>query len=197
MRLLLSFATLSIIILINSCKTASEKQSTELSKQDSLQIYFTGLHDSINGYWDEMIKDDDEKLFNIKRLLEEVSYTPSYSQRKFDSLLMAQEDLAKFRYNQETMAQSSLIDEYDKVASELIYEAINFAEENPDFEKYPLMKELIIEIREADSRVLFHRIKYDNYVFQYNAFLKTYPDLAKQFNEGNVPEKYPVFTLEE
>ncbi|MEM7552369.1 MAG: hypothetical protein AAF363_21975 [Bacteroidota bacterium] len=197
MKFKLLLLSLFLGLCFYSCKTSSEKKSTGLSRQDSLKIYFTGLHDSIDGYWKEMIADDDDKLFNIKRLLEEVSYTSSFSQKAYDSLLKAHEQLVGLRYDQQSMSNSQLIDRYDATSAELIYEVINFAESNPDYEKYPLMKQLIVEIREADHRVLFHRIKYDNYAFQYNAFLDTYPDLTEKFSKNSDAEKYPVFTLEE
>jgi len=143
-----------------------------------------------------MIMDDDEKLFHIKRLLDEVTYTGNFDQVAIDSFMGKQSSLVELRYDQETMANSDLIDEYDQLSSELISEVVYLAKNHPDYDKYPLMEELIMDITEADERVIYHRVKYDKYCSDFNALIKSQKSILSAAAENKLDEM-PLFTLSE
>ena len=93
------------------------------------------------------------------------------------------------------MQDSGLIDEYDLVIASLINEVSSYASTHPKFENYPLMTELINDIREADNRVLFHRITSDKFAKEYNALIETNKDILSQIDPDLKFERKPLFEL--
>jgi hypothetical protein len=69
------------------------------------------------------------------------------------------------------------------------------AYDHPDFKKYPLMEELVLDIKEADNRVLMHRIRYDNFVFEFNQLIDDESLKLEQIMKEKNISKLPVFTL--
>jgi len=191
----LQFVLIIFLLLSFSCKKPG-KTKVSHSEVDSIEIAFHGSYDSIKVCWNRMITDDDEKLFHIKRLLEEISYTNNYDQEIYDSLMTLQEELVALRYDQQSMSNSDLIDDYDIRTAELIKKVITFSKNHPDFKKYPLMSELIMDIQEADNRVLLHRIKYDNFCRIYNEIISQHEDIVTRINPQSL-EKKALFTLYE
>ena len=185
------------LFLIISCKKPSDQKELTEVVMNSLQLVFTSLKDSVAHCWKKMMVDDDEKLFNLKRLLEEVSFTNDFDQVRFDSLMQMHRELVALRYDYQTMADSDLIDEYDAKTSILIREVSDFARSHPKFENYTLMEQLIIEMNEADNRVLLHRIRYDDFCRQYNQLIETKGQSLDQFASTKDLEKRALFTLSE
>jgi len=185
------------LFLIISCKKASDQKELTEAVMNSLQLEFASLKDSVAHCWKKMMVDDDEKLFNLKRLLEEVSYTNDFDQVRFDSLKQMHKELVALRYDHQTMADSDLIDEYDAKTSILIREVSDFARSHPKFENYTLMEQLIIEMNEADNRVLLHRIRYDDFCRQYNQLIETKGQSLDQFASTKDLKKRALFTLSE
>ncbi len=186
---------LLFLLLIISCKKPSDQKELTKAVMNSLQLEFTSLKDSVAHCWKNMMVDDDEKLFHIKRLLEEVSNTNDYDRVRFDSLMQMHRELVALRYDYQTMADSDLIDEYDTKTSILIREVSDFARSHPKFENYILMEQLIIDINEADNRVLLHRIRYDDFCSKYNDFIDTTRQSLAQFASSNDLKKRALFTL--
>jgi hypothetical protein len=119
-------ANYSVIFLIllavglSNCKSGSDSKKDLSSEIDSVKLFHQALRDSIQSSWQAMIEDDNEKIFHIKRLLKEIEYTNRVEQAKHDSLLARADELLKNRYDQETMADSELIDSYDSTTQALI-----------------------------------------------------------------------------
>jgi len=197
--LIITFRPLMAICAIAAfvgCTRNSSTDAVSTSTADSVIIVYKATGDSVASAWKRMITDDDEKLFHIKRLLEEVTYTGNYDQVAVDSLMGKHQALVELRYDQRSMADSDLIDEYDVLTSELIHDVTSFAKNHPDYKKYPLMEELIMDIMEADNRVLLHRIKYDSYCRELNSLVKSQKGFLDAGGESNLDEM-PLFTLSE
>jgi len=181
--------------LLWGCNKSASQKAVSSEEVDSITLVCNALEDSIDDSWEVMIADDDEKLFHIKRLLEEISYTGEFDRERYDSLLNMHSELVALRYDRKSMSSSDLIDEYDEKTAELIFAVTSFAKEHPKYENYPLMKELVVEIREADDRVLFHRIKYDEFSTRYNELIEQHREILPDDEKPLDP--YPVFTLQE
>lgn len=200
--------TLKIVLLTflcaaaySACQRASEEKKAEdinLSV-DSLSRSYTSLNDSLRAHWQVMVAEDDQKLADIRRLLLEISYFPVHNvhnKARLDSLNNQLQQLYEMRFEPESMT-SEQIDQYDSASSALKTRVIRFAEEHPDIEKYPLVGQLIDSIESADQRVIFHRVRYDNYARDYNSFLETNREFVRKVDTTGLHKKRPLFQLEQ
>lgn len=183
-------------VLAGCKKNTISSDAVSSSGVDSVFLAYKSTNDSVASAWNQMIMDDDEKLFHIKRLLEEVTYTGQFDQIALDSLMAKHTALVELRYDQRTMANSDLIDEYDQLTAKLISEVVSLGKNHPDYDKYPLMEELIMDITEADNRVLLHRIKYDNYCRDFNALVKSQKSILSSVADTQL-DKMALFAISE
>jgi hypothetical protein len=143
-----------------------------------------------------MIQDDDEKLDNMRRILQEVEYSGKYDRLKLDSLKKNIDQLANVRYDQQTMADSELINTYDAMTNQVMSEVMEFTTRLEQFEQYPIMGDLLQEVFEADERVLHYRIQYDRLAKSYNSFLETHEgDMNALARQSDLQPK-PLFELQ-
>ena len=142
-----------------------------------------------------MIREDDQKITYLKRLIDEVSYTKVYDKAVYDSLATGIETLKAIRYDQNSMADSDKIDLYDETTAEIVNKVITFAQNHPKYEDYPIMAELINDILDADNKVIYRRVDYDNIAIEYNKFIELNQELIRK--SGNVVSVKPLFQLSE
>lgn len=188
------FLLSGLVILLSQCKN-SRKIVNQQQELDSLITVFQALNDSIDHAWNDMIEDDDEKHFFMKRLLLEVSYTNSYDKRHFDTLNHQIDRLKVLRYDRKTLANSKRIDDYDSASSAVSAAVIEYAVKHPAFGTSDLMKELVDDINEKNSMVLIFRIHYDGFVNDRQRFIKkNRRKLLKALEESDL-ENFSVFTL--
>lgn len=184
-----------ITILLGAC---NKNTSTSLTPTaiDSLKTVFQDINTQLEAAWNTMMLDDDDKLSNLTRILQEVEYSGDYNRLKLDSLKKDIDQLAAVRYDQQTMSDSDLINLYDSMTTQAMGEVTVFTTRLSQFDQYPLMGQLIQEVFEADDRILRFRIDYDRAAKQYNSFIEEHePDLplvAKQ----KVLQPKPLFELQ-
>ncbi|TDI70879.1 MAG: hypothetical protein E2O88_02805 [Bacteroidetes bacterium] len=184
-----------VAIILGAC---NKNTSTSLTPTaiDSLKTVFQDINTQLEAAWNTMIQDDDDKLSNLTRLLQEVEYSGDYNRLKLDSLKKDIDQLAAVRYDQQTMSDSDLINLYDSMTTQAMGEVTVFTTRLSQFDQYPLMGQLIQEVFEADDRILRFRIDYDRAAKQYNSFIEEHePDLplvAKQ----KVLQSKPLFELQ-
>jgi hypothetical protein len=180
-----------IFAIFLTCLSVSCKQSRNANRikdMDSLKSMFMGLTDSVDVSWKAMIEKDDNKISNIKRLLQEVSYTKTHNQSLLDSLQRLQTTLTSKRYTPETMA-SERIDAYDLATDSLVTALPRLMASVPNIESYPLCAELNQEIQAANESVLVERIHYDKHARAYNQFVKEYSKELKEVGYENLQPK--------
>lgn len=187
----LVFGILSVCIF--SC--GDKKPSSQSVTQDSLLITYQALTDSVDQNWAIMIDDDDDKHVLMKRLLLEVSYTNNYDKGRFDELNNLIEQLKELRYDQKSMSNSASIDEYDSATFDLSDQIFLFARNHPRFENTPLMGELIDDISAKNNYILMHRIHYDNWVKELNAFKEKNREQLISNDASIETSKMPLFQL--
>ena len=184
-----------VAIILGAC---NKNTSTSLTPTaiDSLKTVFQDINTQLEAAWNTMMQDDDDKLSNLTRLLQEVEYSGDYNRLKLDSLKKDIDQLAAVRYDQQTMSDSDLINLYDSMTTRAMGEVTVFTTRLSQFDQYPLMGQLIQEVFEADDRILRFRIDYDRAAKQYNSFIEEHePDLplvAKQ----KVLQPKPLFELQ-
>ena len=197
MRLLFNTAAclLFIGLVLGSC---NKKTSTTLSPTavDSLKSVFQDINSNLETTWDEMIQDDNDKLDNLRRILQEVEYSGNYNRLKLDSLKKDIDQLAEVRYDQQTMSDSELINIYDSMTNEVMGEVTVFTTQLEQFEQYPIMGQLLQEAFEADDRVLRYRIQYDRLAKEYNSFIETHEQDMKALARKSDLQPKPLFELQ-
>src|SRR6478609_8491207 len=94
----------SILLLSLSCERKSDntnagKEAKETSKE-KVKRDMDLITDSLNTSWKNMVGTDDQKLADIKRLLDEISYTSDYDVVLHDSLTKQFAALKASRYDE-------------------------------------------------------------------------------------------------
>lgn len=189
------FAAILILFFISSCEKKTKQKEMSQNELDSLSIELEAIEDSLELAWNRMIEDDNQKIADAKRLLEEISYTNQYNPVQYDSLQQNLMALQQMRYSTVSMANSALIDDYDSASNKITNEVITMASTHPEFQRYPLMKELISDIQKANARVLRHRINYDYAAKQYNQFVEEHEEELEQVDSLKEIKKKPLFEL--
>jgi hypothetical protein len=196
LQVALSACFLGLALLVSSCEKKAKKEALTAAQADSLHHTFLVIQDSLNATWERMIEDDNQKIADAKRLLEEVSYTNNYDIVQFDSLQQDLAQLLEMRYSSTSMAEPSAIDNYDSASNKVINTIMTIASEHPDFARYPLMKTLIKDIQEANGRVLRQRVNYDYAAKLHNQFIEENKDVLEEVDSLKGIEKKPLFELD-
>lgn len=189
------FACILLLVIISSCEKKENKGDISQTEIDSIKLAFEEIQMSIDTTWDNMVEDDNQKIADAKRLLEEISYTNIYNPVQFDSLKLNLVELQKMRYDNISMENSELIDIYDSASNKIMNDIITLASNHPDYQRYPLMKVLIKDIQEANGRVLKHRINYDFAAKRYNQFIEENKEQLQNADSTEEIQKKPLFEL--
>jgi hypothetical protein len=191
----LTFSAFLWLIILGAC---SKNSSSTLSPNsvDSLKLVYQNINIQLDTTWAEMMQDDDDKLANLRRILQEVEYSGNYNRLKLDSLRGRVDQLESARYNQQSMSDSESINVYDSLTNQVMGEITIFTTRLEQFEQYPTMGRLLQEVFEADERVLRYRISYDRSVKQYNSFIESHQnDLPLIVKQEDLSPK-PLFELQ-
>ncbi len=190
-----AFSIFIISIVLGAC---NKNTSTTLTPTliDSLKIVFQDINTQIDVTWNKMIQDDDDKLDNMKRILQEVEFSGDYNRLKLDSLNKDIDKLTAIRYDQQTMSDSDLINLYDSMTTQVMGEVTVFTTRLSQFGQYPLMGELIQEVFESDDRVLRYRIEYDRSAKEYNAFIESHESELHLVAKQKVLQPKALFELQ-
>jgi hypothetical protein len=182
----------------SACQRATEEKQSEesLAKTDSLRQTYVSLSDSTNAYWQILIAEEENKLDNIKAVLEELSREPIVNKARYDSLYEQLQRLYEMRLTAEELS-SEKIDRYDSASSALKNGIIDYAQNHPDVERIPLVTSLLDSVETADQRMLFHRVRYDNYARDYNNFLDGNREYIRQIDTTGLARKRGLFQLSE
>lgn len=194
---------IGVVITLNSCDTKpkiEEKPATPVSvlSADSLKIQADAVNDSLDLAWKKMERNDSTILADMKRLLQEVSYTPKHDIIKLKQLEQKLATLQTKLYTKESMADSRAIDNYDSASDSLVSDLAVFASSTPQIEKYTLIKELLNEISVANSAqtVATNRAHYDNWAKEYNKIVIENADGLKKLGEPYASMKVkPLFAI--
>jgi len=186
---------------LNACKEAQKEEKKETIKQlpkDQLLAKITMFQDSAKLAWKMMMEADDQKIAFVKRLLDEVSYTPKYDVLKHEMLMKECLALKEKRFDENTFVISSNIDNYDIATDHLLKEVKKLVLSTPNVENYPLCSELLSDISALDNDVIMHRVRYDGWAQDYNQLLIEQKDsLAKMGGAYARLQKKSLFQLEQ
>jgi len=163
---------------------------------DSLGLELKNDMSAMGSFWILMINSDDNKISNLKRLVEELKLVDGSSEEDLNGIKAKIESLEASRYSRNSMQNSSSIDFYDSLTNSAISEVRRAINVNPNAVKFQIINQLIAEIQAADDSVLHFRKQYDRSVDSYNSFFKINLDKLKSKRpELDSLKMYPVFRL--
>lgn len=165
-------AAILLAVAIISCKENNTKKTeTTAPSGNAALAHLQALGDSCAKAWNMMISSDDQKIKDVERLLQEISYIPGHNEQELERLSKLVKELPSKRYTPETMT-SPAIDAYDQATDEVLKQVFELKRNTKGVENYTLTNELETAIREADGMVVNYRVLYDRWVHQYNESLQ-------------------------
>jgi hypothetical protein len=186
-----------ILLLVISLCSAGCKRKVKLTAEyiDSLNTTFSSLNIAVDSSWKIMMDEDDEKIQNLKNLLEEVSVRQKFNAEAGNELVQRLNSLTGIRYNRQTMTRSKLIDDYDSLTVQLLEDAGNYVHSWPGFHQHPDLVSLDSSIEKMDENVLMQRINYDSHAKLLNNFVKENLEVLKEINPQGDFTPRPLFEL--
>lgn len=162
---------------------------------DSLTDTYLNLQDSLLIVWNVMAKDENEKLRSIHEVLQAMSSSDLFNKNLVASLEQRLEQVKRIRFNQKTIANPHVVEEYDFASNSLISEIVSLAESNLTFIQKKELQPLIDAIKEADQRVNYFRSDYDFIAQKFNLFLDNYQNHLKEIDQNAINGKRPLFQM--
>ena len=162
---------------------------------DSLTDTYLNLQDSLLIAWNVMAKDENEKLRSIHEVLQAMSSSDLFNKNLVASLEQRLEQVKRIRFNQKTIANPHVVEEYDFASNSLISEIVSLAESNLTFIQKKELQSLIDAIKEADQRVNYFRSDYDFIAQKFNLFLDNHQSHLKEIDQNAVNGKRPLFQM--
>ncbi len=162
---------------------------------DTLTDTYLNLQDSLLIAWNVMAKDENEKLRSIHEVLQAMSSSDLFNKNLVASLEQRLEQVKRIRFNQKTIANPHVVEEYDFASNSLISEIVSLAESNLTFVQKKELQSLIDAIKEADQRVNYFRSDYDFIAQKFNLFLDNHQSHLKEIDQNAINGKRPLFQM--
>lgn len=163
------------------------------TKADSLMDTYLSLEDSIYKVWTVMINDDNQKISAMHNLLHELKLTNAEEQETIRSFEDRLSKLSELRYNQKSMAETDVVEEYDFASNSMVTELTSLAEARTEFSYNTTLQKLVNDILAADQRVENYRAQYDLIATRFNEFLEKNQSTLKDSGEDTAVQKKPLF----
>ena len=144
-----------------------------------------------------MLDDDNQKIKALHNLTHELMVTDKQDIEKLVSIEQRLEQLMTLRYDQQTMGNPELVEQYDFATNSLISELITITEAQAEFTYNSTLQKLVDNINLADQRVNSYREEYDYFISKYNRFLEENKTYLKEIDPQAKLEKMPVFEMTE
>lgn len=187
----LLFISSCCVVLMNCGEKQNQAPQTAFTKEDSLTDRYLAFHDSILQSWNVMINDDNQKIKSMHNLLHELLITSTSDRDQLGKFEKQLDLLKQMRYNQHSMGDEEVVEEYDFASATLVTELVSLAESKPEFNYNTTLQKLVEDIRTADQRVNNYREDYDYVVMEYNRFLERNKTLLLEINPSDsMQEKY-------
>jgi len=179
-----------------SCNFKTTVHETHTYTQiDSLTETYLNLQDSLLITWNVMVKDENEKLQSLHDLLNNMATASLFDKSQLTTLEQRLEQVELIRFNQKTMFNQHVVEEYDFASNSLISEIVSLAETNSSFVQKEELKYLIEYIKIADQRVNFYRSDYDLIAKRYNLFIEKNKEQMKEIDGNSANDKRPLFQM--
>lgn len=197
----LLFASLLGLAVLPMCKPDASKSTATATATNSpaspaaVRAQFDILRDSADVNWQRMVASDDQKIANLRELLQDLSKYPGANQAQLEGLRAARARLPKQRYDRSTMASSALIDRYDTAQDSVLKMVLPLAAPggNAPSER---VRDYVEAIQRADASVVGYRAHYDAAAKAYNNYLQVHgEELTKMGGQYANLQPLPLFEI--
>lgn len=186
---------ISVLALCNCGKKTETHRQSNFTKADSVMDSYLWLQDSIHDVWNVMINDDNKKIAAMRHLLHELEVSNAAEPEVIKSYEQRLDQLVAQRYNQKSMANADIIEEYDFASNLVVTELVSLAESRAEFTYNTTLQKLVDDILAADQRVNNYREQYDMIAEEFNSFLEKNKVHLKEIEEGAALDKRPLFQM--
>jgi hypothetical protein len=185
--------TLAVGFVFLNCKPSAKSGEKEsFTKIDSLTDTYLNLQDSMLQAWNVMIQDENEKIQSMHELLHVVMRSSAGDKDELASIERRLEQLERIRFDQKSMTNPHVVEEYDFESNSLISELVSISESGTF--SNDSIAELLDRIKSSDQRVLLYRSDYDNATSEFNEFLDKNKKFLKDIDQSD-PQKRPLFQM--
>jgi hypothetical protein len=195
------FASLLALTALPMCKPDTAKTATDATaavnpaSPAEVRAQFDILRDSADANWQRMMGSDDQKLTEVRGLLQDLKKQPRLNATQVRTLTAQAGRLKPQRYDRQSMASSALIDQYDAAQDSVLKPLLVLAapEGNAPTAR---IRDYVEHIMLADANVVSYRAHYDAAAKAYNAYLRLHQaELAKIGDQYARLRPLPLFEL--
>ena len=180
---------------LSSCSTSKHQaEESSFDRIDSLRAHFLTIEDSLLYRWNLMIKDDNERISDLDRLLDELKYAQALDSNFIIELKEELKSVKSSRYYM-TKLTSEQIDWYDSASFEISGQVLELTRSFEEVNRYPYMDELVNSVNQRESDILMFRIKYDNIAKEHNRFVDEHVNILEQIDPEYIHTHLPLFEL--
>ena len=179
-----------------SCKRDNAKNVVvNLASAAAAKVQLDMLRDSVEVKWRNMLESDDQKLALTRLLLRELHGQPGRPAPQLKALEVANARLKARRYDQQTMATSALIDQYDAAQDSLLNALYPVAAPSGGAPTENA-RNFIEGIQQLDAGVVGFRVQYDDAAKRYNNYLQLHEAELQSLGSKYAGLKpLPLFTI--
>lgn len=179
---------------VSCTKRTTVHEGQNYTQIDSLTDTYLNLQDSLLITWNMMVKDENEKLRSMHELLQNMT-TAGFNKSQVEPLTERLEQVERIRFNQKTMSNPHVVEEYDFASNSLISEIVSLAESNPAFIQKKELQSLVDYIKVSDQRVNYYRSDYDYIAQKFNLFVEKYETKLNEIDQNANNDKRPLFQM--
>ena len=195
----LKSAGMGLVLLLGlaaSCKRDNAKNVVvNPASAAAAKVQLDMLRDSVEVKWRNMVESDDQKLALTRLLLRELHGQPGRPEPQLKALEAANARLKARRYDQQTMATSTLIDQYDAAQDSLLNALYPVAAPNGAASSENA-RNFVEGIQQLDAGVVGFRVIYDDAAKRYNNYLTLHKDELQSLGGKYAELKpLPLFTI--
>ena len=193
-------AVVALLILTGcaaSCKRDGSKTvAVNPASAAAAKAQFDILRDSVVLKWRSMTESDDQKIGVTRLLLRELQNQPGSKTAQLQGLERTNAHLKARRYDQQTMANSALIDQYDAAQDSLLHALYPVAAPN-GAAPTENARNFVEGLQQLDAGVVGFRVQYDRAARHYNDYLKLHQaELESLGGRYAAVKPLPLFTVQ-
>jgi exonuclease VII large subunit len=195
------FASLLALAALPTCKPDTAKTATDAAaavnpaSPAEVRAQFNILRDSADANWQRMMTSDDQKLTEVRGLLQDLKKQPRLNAAQVRALAEQAGRIKPQRYDRQSMASSAVIDQYDAVQDSVLKPLVLLAapEGNAPTAR---IRDYVEHIMLADANVVSYRAHYDAAAKAYNNYLRLHQaELAQMGDQYARLRPLPLFEL--
>ena len=191
-----------VLLVLTGCAAACKRDGSTTTaalnpaSAAAAKVQFDVLRDSVDVKWRTMTESDDQKIGITRLLLRELQGQPGTSAAQLQGLERANARLKTRRYDQQTMATSALIDQYDTAQDSLLKAVYPVAAPNGQAPTENA-RNFVEGIQQLDAGVVTFRVQYDRAARQYNDYLQLHQTELQSLGGKYARLKpLPLFTVQ-